>query len=46
LELRQLYSSLEQVRAAVQIGRSGLNATVPSQSFEQMDGNALVGQVG
>jgi hypothetical protein len=44
--LRQLHRSFEQVRAAVQISRRGLDAAVPSQGFEQMDGNTLVGQVG
>jgi hypothetical protein len=42
---RQLDRRLEQIGAAVEVGSGGADAAVPDQRLEQVNGNALVGQV-
>ena len=42
---RQLHRRLEQIGAAVEVGGGGADAAVPGQRLEQVNGNALVGQV-
>ena len=42
---RQLHRCLEQIGAAVEVGGGGADAAVPGQRLEQVNGNALVGQV-